>query len=236
MSNLSQVQESGSGVETSSGLFRFFCVRVGGSNTPLGHFIGPLGQYAGGFAERRLLAGFFINETHRDRIAGAVADILHGCPTTGLHSPGLAPLGHSENYLPVGFSGFGWLIFMARRIGLVSPAGEQSFRREFVQPIGQNVCRDPQGFHQFVEPAKAQQQIAKDQDAPAVAEHRHRRRNWARGALIIFRSGTRFISARLFAGARVPRLPIRFPHGLSLATFVPQVDSADGHLVWNLAK
>ena len=111
-----------------------------------------------------------------------------------------------------------------------------TFVRKLVQPIGQNVGGDPERFHQLVEAAQSQQQVAQYQDAPAITNHGHRRRNWARGALIMFRSGARFAGARFFAGAWVPRLPIMFPHGLSLATFVPQVDSAGGSFDWNLAK
>ena len=236
MTNFLQVQDSS--IETSLGLFGFIgrCMGVGGGNTPLRHFIGPLSQNARRFAERRFFSGRFINQTHCDRIAGPVADILDWRASARLHSPGFSPFPHRKNYLAEGLSRVGRFVFMAWWIGLVGPAGQQPFIRQLVQAIRQNVSGNPEGLDQLVEAAQSQQQVAHYQDAPAIAEHRHRCRNWAGAALITFRSGARFCSARLFAGAWVPRLPIRFPHELSLATFVPQVDSADGRLGWNLAK
>lgn len=225
-------------VPSSSGLFGLGSgpMGFGRRNSPLRLVVRPLSQDAGGFGIWRFFARLLVNEAHHDGIAGAITHILHGRSAARLHPPGFAPFRHREDDLPKGLSGLRRFVFVARRIGLIRSAGHQSFRRQFVQPVRQDVGGDAQRFHQLVKASQPQQQVAKYEDAPAIAEHGDRCRNWARRAFIAFRFGAHFFSARLFATAVTRWLPFRFPHAGSLATFVQQVDRASGLMRSNLAK
>ncbi len=217
--------------QTGSGIFRFvdLCMRLRCRDTPLGHVVGPLRQDAGGVAVRRFLARLLVDKAQRDGIAGAVADIFNGRSALGFHPPGPAPITQCENHRPERLASLGGVIFIARRVRLVGLTGEQPLRRKLVQSVGEDVGRDPQRSHEFIEPAQPHQQISQDQETPAVTSDRHGRRDWALGAFIRFRSGAYFLPTHLFAGAWSPRLPVLFPHADSLATFVTQVDSAAEH-------
>ena len=223
---------------SSSGLFGLASrpMGFGCRNSPLRFVIRPFSQDAGGFGVRCFFACLLVNEAHYDRIAGAIAHILNGRASARLHPPGLAPFRHCEDDLPKCLSGLRRLVFVAWRVGLIRSAGHQAFRRQFIQPVRQDVGGDAQRFHQFVKASQPQQQVAKYENAPAITKHGDRRRNWARRALIAFRLGARFVSARFSATAFTRWLPFRFPHGGSLATFVQQVDRAGGFMRWNLAK
>lgn len=236
MSTLLSIKERDA--PSSSGLFGLVNgpMGFGRRNSPLRFVVRPLSQDARGFGIRRFFSGLLVNKAHHDGIAGAITDILHGRPAARLHPPSFAPFRHREDDLPKGLSSLRRFVFVAWRIGLIRSAGHQAFRRQFVQPIGQDVGGDAQRFYQFVKASQPQQQIAKYENAPAITEHGDGCRNWARRAFIAFRLGARFVSARLFATAVTRWLPFRFPHGGSLATFVQQVDRASGLMRSNLEK
>ena len=154
-------------------------VAFASGNAPFGKFIGPFGQDACGLFDRGLVAGLNVNEPHLNRVAGSVADILNRRAPAGFHAPGLSPLCHRENDLAKFLSGFGRRIFVSWRVGLVRSPGHQSFIRQFVEPVGQDVRCDAQRLYQFIKSAQAQQQIPKHKYAPAISENGQRRRNGA---------------------------------------------------------
>ena len=195
-------------------------------DAPFGQFIRPLGQNAGGLCEGGFFAGLNINEFHLNRVTVSVADVSHWRAPGWFHAPVLSPLCHREDDFAKRLACLRGLVFMARRVGLVRSAGHQAFIRQLVEPVGQDVGGDAQRFYQFIEPAQAEQPIPQDKDTPAVPKHGQGCRNWTFGGLIAFSARRLSAASSFFANALRRRLPNRFPHFISLATFDPQVDSA----------
>jgi hypothetical protein len=65
-------------------------------------------------------------------------------------------------------------------VGLVSDLRQDKGVDELVQPIGEDRASDPQAEMEVFEPSDPQEAIPKDQQGPAIADHRHRARQRTR--------------------------------------------------------
>src|SRR6185437_6492913 len=85
---------------------------------------------------------------------------------------------------------------------------EHTFVDQPVEPVGQNVAGDAQALLQFVEAVQAQQQVANDQQRPALADNLERSRDRTVLAFVVTVQHASMV-ARLSCVTKLPRLLFR---------------------------
>ena len=127
-----------------------------------------------------------------DRRSGPVARAPRGGLLQGLRGGGEglgagevgeAPAGEGDEDVAQGLAGGGELVVEASAVLLIGGLGDEALLVEVLEAVGEDVGGDAfGGGEEFIEALLAEEEIAHDEDGPAVAEEVERARDRAGGA------------------------------------------------------
>lgn len=192
------------------------------SDAPVDQIVSPLGGHALRVFYRNFCARFGVNEFHHNGVAGGAIDVLKGRAPLRLHAPDLSPFADGHDDFSEIFSGLCRKIFKSGGVLLIGLPHDQAFIRQTVQAIRQNIGRDTERFYKFIEAAQSEQQIAHNQNTPAIPQNGNRCGNRTAVHFGFFDAGRRF-RVFLWRGLGSLRSFRRFSHLPNIATFELQV-------------
>jgi hypothetical protein len=108
--------------------------------------------------------------TGRHGVSLATTRQVDEAPRLRHRFPPVAPAPQGQQDVEQVFALVGQHVFVARRVLLVAPSCEDATGDQAVEPFGEDVPGDPEIPPELVEPPDAQEGVAQDQHAPAVAE------------------------------------------------------------------